>query len=205
MIVPSMSNEEIVKELLSDVEIVKRKAEYSVEEVRRMLIKTKAYPFIKAFDYVSPKTKNKWIYVLEINSKYDSFVTPVNYHYTDIGLRAAMVTSTGNIVLYTGHFFTRYSEREDLNILNPVDKMKDFFMLNPQINYKTERKLEDGVFEIFGTVTTGIVLGKKIAHNLMICNTYLSNELLKGNQILVSSEQKAELDYYIAMRKAGRI
>ncbi len=205
MIVQAMSYDEIVKELLSDVDVVKRKAEYSLNEVRRILIKTKAYPFVKAYDYLTPKTKNNWIYVLEINSKHDSFVTPVNYHYTDIGLRAGMVTSSSEVIFYTGHFFTRYAEREELNLPNSLDKMKSFFTLNPHINYQTSRKLEEGVFEIFGTVKTGVVLGKKIAHNIIVCNTYLSNEMLKGNQTLISSEQKAELDNYISMRNAGKI
>lgn len=200
-----MSNEEIVKELLYDIEIVKRKAEYSLEMVKRILIKTKSYPFIKAYDYVTPKTKNKWIYVLEIKSKNNSFVTSVNYHYTDIGLRASMVTSNMDIVFYTGHFFTRYAEREGLNLPSPVDKMKLFFSLNPHINYRIEKQLEVGVFEIFGTVKTGVILGKKIAHNIMVCNTYLSNEMLKGNQVDVASEQKAELDYYVSMRNSGKI
>ena len=205
MIVQSMSNEEIVKQLLFDFDIVKRKAEYSLQDVRRTIIKTKAYPFIKAYDYVTPKTKNNWIYILEVRTKNDSFVTPINYHYTDIGLRAAMVTSKLDIIFYTGHFFARYAEREGLNLPNPIEKMKSFFILNPHINYKTIEKLEDGVFEIFGTVTTGVVLGKRIAHNLMVCNTYLSNEILKGNQVGVSSQQKAELDYYISKRNAGKI
>jgi hypothetical protein len=202
MIVPSMSNEEIIKELLHDVDIVTRKAEYLHDELKRLLIKSKEYPFTKTYEYVTPKSKNNWIFILEIKSKKESFATAINYHYTDIGLRAAMITSTKSIVFYTGHFFTRYAEREALNLPNPVDKMKKFFTMNPHTNFKVERKLEEGVFELFGTASTGVLLGKKVSHNLMIINTYLSNELLKGNQTIVSSQQKAELDYYIANRKA---
>ena len=116
-----------------------------------------------------------------------------------------MVTSRNEVVFYTGHFFTRYAEREELDLPNPADKIKEFFTLNPHISYTTDRQLEEGVFEIFGTVKTGVVLGKKIAHNLMVCNMYLSNEMLKGNQTHVSSEQKADLDYYVAKRNAGKI
>ena len=52
MIVQSMSNKEIIKELLSDIEIVKRKADYLLEDIRRILIKTKTFPFLKIYDYV---------------------------------------------------------------------------------------------------------------------------------------------------------
>ena len=203
MIVSTMSNEEVVKELLSDVDIVTRKAEYTADGLRRALMKTKDFPFIKAYDYVTPKTKNKWIYIVDIKSKkHEIFVMPVNYHYTNIGLRAALVTENKEVVFYTGHFFSRYIEREGIDILSPVDKMKDFFLNNPIINYTRGSKLEEGVYEIIGAVKTGVVLGLSMGWNLMICNTYLSNEMLKGDQTLIARELKNELDHFMAIRDA---
>ena len=66
-----MSKEEIIKEMLSDFDLVKRKSEYVIKDMRRQLLKTKQFPIIKSYDYVTPKTKNNWIYLLEIKSKDD--------------------------------------------------------------------------------------------------------------------------------------
>ena len=53
MIVPSMSNKEIEKEVLSDYDSVYRKLCHTFDDVKRNLIKTKNYPFNKAYDSIT--------------------------------------------------------------------------------------------------------------------------------------------------------
>lgn len=207
MIVPAMSNAEVVNELLSDYESVNRKSRYTVEKELKILFKTKKFPVFKAFDYVTPKSKNRWIYMLDMKSKNEIYQIYVNYHYTQIGLRAALVMTDGDITFLNGHLFQRFVEREGLDISNPVDRMKEFFRLNQQISYQVNETLPDGTRKMIGTFKTGVVLGirKKIGYKrgLVICNTYISNDMLQGNQGLIISGLKEELDNYQA-REEGR-
>jgi hypothetical protein len=211
MIVPSMSNDEIVKEILTDIAVVRRKLEYTAKDVRKQLLKTKKYPFIKCYDYISP-TKNNWIYLLEFKSKSDIYMSFINYHYTSIGLRAGLVTSFDlkswdeDFIFFTGHFFSRFVERENKVFVNPIDKIKLFFTLNADIMFAVkEEELEGGGREVIGTGNIGVVLGIKSSKGIFICNTYLSNEMLRKDQTLITSQLKEELDHYLRMEKEGKI
>lgn len=199
MIVPAMSKDEIIKEMLHDFDIVRRKSVYILKDVQKQLIKSKKYPFVQAYDYVTPKTKNNWIYILEFQNKKDIFQTFVNYHYTSIGLMAGLVTNDMEITFYTGHFFSRFVEREGLNISNPIDKIKEFFKLNPILGSEVQEELEGGAREFIGRVKTGVVLGIQSKKNILVCNTYLSNEMLRKDQALITNSLNAELDNYQRM------
>ena len=205
MIVPTMSKEEIIKEMLSDFDIVKRKSEYVIQDLRRLILKTKNFPIVKAYDYVTPKTKNKWIYIVEVKTKDDIFQTFVNYHFTSIGLMAALVATDMSITFYTSHFFTRFIEREKLSITKPEEMIKAFFTMNPVIKYEVQKKLEDGANEILGAASTGVVLGIRSNKKIIVCNTYIPNEMLHKDQSLIVNSLKSELDYYTAMKEAGLI
>lgn len=205
MIVLTMSKEEIIKELNSDFDIVKRKSEFVIKDLRRTLLKTKTFPIVKANEYVTPKTKNKWIYIHEITSKDDIFQTFVNYHYTSMGLMAALITTDKNITFFTGHFFSRFVEREKLSIELPVDKIKAFFIANPAFHFEVLKQLESGASEILGKVKTGVILGIRTKNNIYVCNTYLSDALLRKDQSTVADYLKVELENVEAMQKAGLI
>jgi len=199
-----MNKEEVTKEILVDFAFVKRKSEYNILQLKKELSKSKKYPFIKAYDYIAPKTKNTWVYILEIRNKNDIFQIFVNYHFNSKGLMAGLVNNDLTIVFYTGHFFQRFVEREKLEIVTPPEKIKEYFIQNPIINYEATL-LEDGAQEIIGTVKTGVVLGIKNKKGMLICNTYLSNEMLRTDQTLITKGLKAELDNYVEMEKRGLI
>ena len=198
-----MSKEEIIKEMLLDFDIVRRKSDFVVKDLISELSKTKKYPFVKAFDYVTPKTKNKWIYIIELKTKNDIFQTFVNYHDTSIGIRAGLMMTNKEIVFFTGHFFKRFAEREKLDIVNPVDKMKRFFAQNPVLNYEVLAELDGGANEIIGKVKSGVVLGIRNKKKILVCNTYLSNEMLRNDQTLIANSLKAEIDNYLLMNNPG--
>lgn len=205
MIVPSMSKEEVIREMLSDFDIVRRKSEFVIKEVQRQLIKSKKYPFAKAYDYITPKTKNTWIYWLEFKSKNDIFQSFVCCYYTSVGLMAGLVSTDMEITLFTGHFFSRFAEREGLNIINPIDKIKKYFLLNPVMVSETREELEGGAHEIIGKVNTGVILGVRNKKRIMICNTYLSHAMLGKDQALIADSMKIEIENYNKMKDEGAI
>ena len=200
MIVPTMSTEEVIKEVQADIAIIMRKAEYTYDQsVRKQLLKTKKFPFVKAYDYVTPKTKNNWIFIIEVKSKSALGRTFINYHYTSIGIRAVTIANETDFIFFTGHLFSRFVEREKLSVTNPVDKIKEFFKLNIDMNCHLEKKLEGGADEFIAYVKTGVVLGIK-NKNVVVCNTYLSNEMLRKDQTLMVKGLKEELENYNATK-----
>lgn len=200
-----MSKEEVVKEMLSDFDLVMRKSRYEIKALRRFFLKTKKYPFVKAYDYVTPKTKNNWIYFIEAKTKDDIFQVFINYHYTSIGLMAALVHTDKTIVFYTSHFFTRFIEREKLDISKPQDMIKKYFILNYVSSFEIQNNPSGKADEFIGRVNTGVVLGVRTKNKIMVCNTYLSNDMLHKDQTLIVSNLKADVDNYQLMLDTGLI
>jgi hypothetical protein len=198
MIVPSMSIKEIVNEILEDYESVHKKVCYTVKEVERNLIKSKKYPFVRVYDYVTPKRKNNWIYLIEVRGKRKVFVSFINYHYTNKGLRVAWLITEEKVALVNGHLFSRFAEREFIDITNPIDIIKEFFVRNPQIVIRGEKVIENGVTKIFGTTNTGVVVGTENEDKIYILKTYLPLRILKGNQVNIANIHKAQLEHYFS-------
>jgi hypothetical protein len=194
MIVPAMTKPEIVKELRNDFAIVRRKAKYVSFALQRQLKKTKNYPFLKIFDYTTPKSKNKWIFFLQFRNKKSVLQMFLNHHYNSKGLMVCVMTSEGNLNFYSGHVFARFAQRDEMEIINPVDKIKKFFTLNNQIVFQSIKDLDGGASEVIAKVNTGVLLGIENRYGILICNTYLSHELLFKDQTLIINALKPQLD-----------
>jgi len=203
MIVPAMSNKEMKTEIMTDVNTVFKKFTFTEREVDRMLIKTKGYPFIKAFDYVTPKTKNTWIYIIEKQTKKHTYFILLNYHYTDKGLRVGLVTTEMDVIFLNGHLFSRYVLREKTPITNPIDKIKEFFIKNPMIMHEREMD-KSGINKLIGKVNTGVVLGVETREGFNIYNTYVNNDLLRKDQSILAESLQAELDLYFKEKPAEK-
>ena len=193
MIVSTMSNEEVAKGIISDFPIVSRKGLYVIKKLLHDLIKSKKFPFLKIYEYTSP-SKNKWLYVIEIKSKKDHFVNCVNYHYTDKGFRAGYCMNDGNggdkIAFFNGHFFSRYAERKNLSITDPIEKMKVYLLNNHYISFRTET--DDDKCKIIGVVNEGMVFGKKISPDIAIFNTFIPVEMLNEEKSAIFKSMQSE-------------
>ncbi len=198
MILPSMTFDEITKQLYADIAMVERKAGYHAPKWLKAQ-RNKKIPCVEAFEYLHPKSKNKWIYFFQ-SAKDSVFVTFVNYHNTSIGIRAAMIGNEKQIVLYNGHLFSRFAERENLDIPNPLNKIKAFFKKNPTVVLDKVETGENRWGDRFGKVNTGVVLCQSVNPMLVICKTYLSNQMQKGQQPIYAIEQQEVLDNYISNR-----
>jgi hypothetical protein len=196
MIVPTMSNSEVAKAVLADVDALQRKIPHIEREADRFVIKTKKFPFIKAYDYVTPKTKNTWIIILEKKSKNETLYSLINHHYSSKGFRAAMVTPEMEVVLLNGHLFKRFNTREDLNLPeNPVIRVKDFFMKNPLFMIERIPTENEDVFQVICKVNTGLILGIQTS-DVTICNTYLSNDLLRNDQKILAESLNKDMETF---------
>lgn len=184
MIVETMSHEEVAQEIIYDFPIVHRKAQYVLDKIKRDLIKSKKFPFLKIYEYVSP-SKNKWLFVINVISKKEHHINCTNYHYTNIGFRACYYMSDGTsdkIAFFNGHFFARYAERKNLNIVDPLEKVKNFLLTNRYVSFK-KQKGDD--LKIVGIINDGMVFGRKITPTIAIFNTFITPEMMSEEQAAI--------------------
>lgn len=105
-----MTEEELAKEILQDFVIVKRKAEYLVQSVRREAIKSMNKYCHKVFPYTSKK-KNTWLIFVDYYKK-DPVYTAVVHYLDKNGFNAVMVDKNQKTLShYSAHFLERFNAR----------------------------------------------------------------------------------------------
>src|ERR1700741_2701710 len=125
MIVPSMTYQEIRKELIVDFPIAYKKSEYVLEDLEKWMRKAKVKTPVHQYDYVS-RNKNKWVIKIDIGKK-DVARSFMTYFYTSENKIAAVgVIDTKQLLYFTSHFFKRYNERLKLGILLPEDIIRHY-------------------------------------------------------------------------------
>ena len=141
MLVPSMNNKEITKELLNDYNILvsfstfARLAEEYYRERKKLNIKKEA-EYTK-FYKIKTKSKNDWVIMVSKNVKLKKYQYPwdcayrlYNYFHSYQGLCVCLAGPFQTIGIYYKHFFQRYRERMELNIPDLLDVVKYFFNNN---------------------------------------------------------------------------
>jgi hypothetical protein len=109
MIVPSMTSEELVKEITKDFEIVNRKTDYLSDSLRKEVIKTKKN-ISRIYNYKS-KQNNNWLIVIN-QTKKAAYYNRIVYYLDEHGLNGLIMNDIDNtIVHYTPHYLKRYAER----------------------------------------------------------------------------------------------
>ncbi len=191
MIVYTMDEKELIKEVELDYFKVFNYSERLDNKWRRLVIKSRRFPVKTNTLYESPK-KNKWILLFEARNKKEigdmSRVTFVCYYNSPHGYYAIMPTFTNgkhHFIIYPPHFFSRFAKRCKIE-LSGVALIRNFFIENStyvydvqdkQINENTYRK------EVYGTTKDGIALGFMSVNNNVLFKTFITYEMTKGEQI----------------------
>jgi hypothetical protein len=197
MFVPSMTLEEIRKEIDKDFPIVYRKAQYVSEKLFRQIKPAKGKTYVKLYDYLS-KHKNRWIYKIDI-SKHETFVHFMTYFYGKKGLVVfGLLSSEDSVNLFTSHFLNRYNERLNLNINKPEGIIHYFLTETPAYHLTYIETINDEFRKFFCVIPTGVILGIEDKKNkFRKMNTFLSNNMLKGNQVDLRNLLIQKLDEFI--------
>ena len=192
MLVPSMTLDEIKKEIQQDYEIVNRKTIYLVKEQQKAA-KHNNNKVVKYYDYLS-KQKNNWLFRIESKKKIAS-ISMLVYYYTNIGLMGILLMPDYNTLhLHTSHFFQRFNERLSLNLKTPKEIMCTFLEECWQFMEHGKEEVSPGVFKIFALTERGYCLGYTLTDkNISIMNTFLSHEMLKGDQLELAERLNEEL------------
>lgn len=187
MLLPTMTNKELVKEVLSDTDIiyssstVYRLADtYYQERLRNKISKTDLY--VKFYE-IKSNSKNRWIIMMERNTLHEKYqyardvaLMPYTIYYTDKGLRILYRTRRNDVAVMNAHLYERYRERMKLDIPNLLDVVKHYVEHNYSILYYLFPEV-DGRRKFYGTVKEGYVMGEFIEDDkLFIQKTFICKE-----------------------------
>lgn len=197
MLVPSMTLEEMRKDLEKDFPIVCRKGQYVYEKLLKQLAPRRDEEYYRTFDYYS-KHKNTWIFSLIVSKKKPS-VHAMVYFYGKRGLTGIRKSvSDGSMAYYTAHFFKRYNERLNLGFVFPEDIIRAYLKENPVYNTNLLEEFKPGLYKIFSSTKSGILLGTYDKHiQFLKINTFISRDMLKGDQVARDMQLKKQLDKYL--------
>jgi len=197
MILPTMTFEEVRRELEKDAPIVMRKAYYVSLDLEKKMGKAglKQGP-IQYFDYLS-KYKNQWIYRLRFTKKRTEISVMMVYH-NGHGHAAVAVSPEDDIVYHTPHFLNRYNERRNLGLTNYKNIIHAFMNENQIYTWEELEEIKEGVFKVFMQIPSGAVLGT-LDKNLWFtkANTYLPNEMLNKTQTERQADMKERIEKYL--------
>jgi hypothetical protein len=191
MLVHTMTPEELSKEILRDYGNITHfklpllAEEYDRERKKKKIRHEKQYPIFKE---ITSDTNNKWIILFNkmasaprYRGLKDLSLVFLCYMSTANGFRYFKVLFDGGITIYNQHFFQRYNLRMELELINHLDIIKDYFIHNGNTVYKVldtlnERNEEDNV-PIIGISIDGYSLGvmnKK--NNWIISRTFITKD-----------------------------
>lgn len=203
MIVATMREEELIKEVISDRATAFRFSDTKDQKFRRMVLKSAQLPVRSYCYYTSPK-KNKWIILFEARGKKEigdlCRITFVCVYNSSHGYYAVMPTCTNGIhhlVMYPPHFFSRFAQRCGID-LTGIDLIRRYFTINP--SYAFEIKKEKGCSEVYGSSEEGVAMGVMSGLGSVLFKTFITYDMTKGEQIQAFAENekiRQEIHYQV--------
>lgn len=210
MITYHMKIEEIAEELNKDFneEIWQKAVQLNFNsKYRRTILKSEKRGIIKFKPHIyTSKRGNKFIVTpfTSGRSHYKKthsleFAYIATFHYKN-SFFVAWLTSESklqlpNIYFYPSHFFDRYGERYLKHEFEMTDEnLSDFFVRNGAVSMFGKCHHPKYKNHLFATFDEGVMLGERVAWDIMFFKTYITFEMLKGNQVEASSLLKPRLN-----------
>lgn len=199
MLVHGMSLEELRHEIKEDKPAILHKLVGLAKKTVKHMRKTHMSSFHKSFDYISPR-KNNWIvgYTFSEPNIETATVHFLAIMYRPIGFTVFYPPPKSDMLLiYTDHFFKRYNQRLELNLVNPKDKIRHFVLNASEAPYEKMEDIKPGMFSVFARIRQGVMLGVKYSDLKFVkFNTFLSEKDLKGDQIQLAQNLKKQIQKY---------
>jgi hypothetical protein len=157
---------------------------------------------------IKSKAKNPWLILIRKNPEKKQVLSPyeglafylLTYYYSDKGLRVFLATRDGIIKVYNGHFFTRYKERMKLDVIQPLDVVKTFFIRNDDPMVKFYPPDADNKIYFMGLLKEGYAMGEMqvsmtVIHWL-VHKTFIANDTASGKHL----DSEIQLKYLLAKK-----
>lgn len=209
MILNTMNNSEIYKEITTDCQIILTRSidRYfnMYDKLRRKNSVPKDSEFPISYE-LKTHAKNNWIIILSKAPSITKYKGSESicfcllvYYYTTIGIRVFKVDFKYGIRAFNAHFFTRYNERMNLGLINPIDKVKHYFCHN---SYSFEQLLQNNSgFNVIGKCKDGFRLGSYSENQpWIIYKTFISNSMTTeeqdeiGKDLMITLQKQIELE-----------
>ncbi len=185
-----MNSKEIMSEIFKDWTAVKKsinRLANTYNNQRRKGNVSKLSNYSKSFE-IKTARKNTWLLILSKAPSDDKYkgMSSINicsliYFYGRLGLRVYRVEEEGHLTIYNGHLFTRYKERMDLNLVEPLDIVKHFFINNGYSIGKIV--IREGREYNLAISKDGLILGElQEDRTWLVCKTFITKELMKSDQ-----------------------
>ena len=207
MIVPSMTVQEIHKEVFEDFKTLRNKLDEFQKDFKRMVLKSNCYPLTKSFEYKTRKKKNLFIIgftALKRSAWKKPIISTYGVYSRPEGKYVVAPSLDMNIsTIYPPHFFKRYRERilKDESISNE-DIIRHYFkndwgFMGAVVNENFESvyncfendEKDEKVSFVAGTYQ-GYCFGVKQG-NVNIVKTIISDDMLFENQKGIFHELRA--------------
>ncbi|MBL0045050.1 MAG: hypothetical protein IPP33_11865 [Flavobacteriales bacterium] len=186
MIVATMSLEEKLARVRADVARVLRKYERKVAEMQRaMKVSRNKVPTLHHAYYPSPDHID-WIVTIRCTKKRDKVFLTAWWHINGVGLEA-MVLGVDSAFYFDSHFFQRYRIRES-DVVGAADNLRTFLRANYDITMKRLDTERHGMREAAGVAHDGLFVGTVRSVGIIAFDTYLSNDMLRGDQQALQRE-----------------
>ena len=185
MIVPSMNTQQVYTEFLQGYSAVQRKINSLSSKFRRLAIRKRSN--FLTLDYTDPQ-KNKWcIHVIFNKNSYTTL--PFLYYHGNNGYQALRLhLETGECEAYNPHFFSRFNERVNIGSKSSMETMKAYFLMSFEVQVHQEK---DNTFH--AEIAVGVGLGYRITDYLIQYKTFLTHDMLRGQQISLSKKLRERM------------
>jgi hypothetical protein len=115
MIVPTMTVQEIHKEILEDIKNIDNKLNDFTKDFRKIVLRKSQYPLSKSYEYITKERKNLLVIGFTALKRSD-FDNPINHFYgiysrPEGKYAAAPSVDINMCTIYPPHFFKRFRER----------------------------------------------------------------------------------------------
>lgn len=206
MIVPSMTVQEIHKEVFEDIKNLKNKLDEYRDDFKKAVLKTNRYPLTKSYDYKTREKNNSFIIdftAIKRSNWKKPVLTIYGIYSRPEGKYAVVPTLDRNIIsIHPPHFFKRYRERiiKDESI-STEDSIRQYFKNDWGFTGSVVNSDFEAVFHCFendnkdekvsfvGATSQGYCFGEKQG-NVNFIKTIISEEMLFEDQKALFYELK---------------
>ena len=184
MLVPNMTWEEIIAEVNSDYIAMLQLMNYKIRNIGFRMQRLGEVSFTETF-HMKSERMNDWTIILNItpfNKEFSFFLKSYDRHGV-VAYRIAMEGDGFILIKYNSHFFRRYRERMNLDIVKPEQVMKHFFKNNMDEKHATSDEHENGARLAFFSYPNGMGIGRFDAQkNVVHMKTFITKELFNDQQ-----------------------
>ena len=179
-----MTWEEIIAEVNADFIALLKVMNFKIRNIGFRMQRLGETRFVETF-HMKTDRMNDWTVILHVSplkSEYCFYLKSFDRH----GIVAYKIAQEGEglmLVKFNSHFFKRYRERMNLDIVKPEQVLKHFFKNNIDEKHATSDQHENGAQLAFFSYPNGMGIGRFDAEKSVVhMKTFITKELFNEQQ-----------------------